>query len=857
MMSANLQKTDRQGVKNRLKRAAHRVLTVCLAASVIAASLGYMAAGNKIQAAPQTFLTPKVRDWSSVNFVNGSFETPSITDTTIPNASKTVISTASAWGKYNQYDMSYVPGWFTVPVNVADDTNVNAYYIEIQKGGSNAAGGFAPLPLPDDTATAAPFAKTQYAELNAVVPGCLYQICNTTPGQQVYYEFYHRARGDNKNLTSTVYDTMNFYLGAPSANMGTANATADDLSGLELIQTCQDNNLAWGHYIGTYTVPTGQTQTLFAFEAICSLQTSTAITAGAGLPAQGNYLDGISLFMPSWIDVTKTVTTDAPDNSYALVGEEVTYTVTATNNGECDSSRTVMTDVLPDGVSFVPGSVTINGAPDTMGLSSFDPATDTVRVNLGAGAAAGADPADGGSLTYTGEQIDGVTLAGNSATITFKALVTGTGRNYGDLIQNQARVDYNDKGLESFNDYTDSFNVSPVVGFTLKNTSILNGTVWVDGNMDGMIGAAGTERRVSGWQVWMVEDSSTDYVTPAPDANGAPLITTTDADGLYGFQAIPGGTYKIVTNYIANYEGTAQTASTDNRASPLTDTMAFIGGVVLSPATMNDTSLYNEDIGMVPTVKITKDAQVNSGAVDDGTPDDPVGISYVDTVTYTITVTNLAVDPMDVLYSDFNVSDELPLNMQIVSTAPAVPCTTGADGRQTAGWEASSLPMGGTTFTITAQAAGLGTMENTANLTYADKNQDSNPTYHYVEVVGFDIDKSILTASDRDESFAFRIDYSPAEGLPVANSFYGVITVAAGSLLSSEHFSNLPPGYYTVTELDNNWRYTIAEGYSRTLSKSVIDPAANAVFNFVNSKTNDQWVGSSSKADNTMSDTTP
>lgn len=58
------------------------------------------------------------------------------------------------------------------------------------------------------------------------------------------------------------------------------------------------------------------------------------------------------------LDVVKTV-----DNAFAEVGDTLTYTVLVTNTGTVTANNVVFTDNPPNGTSFVPGSVTVNGLP--------------------------------------------------------------------------------------------------------------------------------------------------------------------------------------------------------------------------------------------------------------------------------------------------------------------------------------------------------------------------------------------------------------------------------------------------------------------------------------------------------------
>ncbi|MCC2454580.1 DUF11 domain-containing protein [Bacillus cereus] len=63
----------------------------------------------------------------------------------------------------------------------------------------------------------------------------------------------------------------------------------------------------------------------------------------------------------------------AVNKSFATIGDIITYTITATNQASLPANNVNITDAIPSGTAFVPGSVTINGAP-----SASNPATGIV-----------------------------------------------------------------------------------------------------------------------------------------------------------------------------------------------------------------------------------------------------------------------------------------------------------------------------------------------------------------------------------------------------------------------------------------------------------------------------------------------
>lgn len=64
-------------------------------------------------------------------------------------------------------------------------------------------------------------------------------------------------------------------------------------------------------------------------------------------------------------------TAKSADLSYAAPGDVITYTLNLTNSGNADANNVVLTDVIPTGTTFVPGSLTgATGTPPTLTLTS-------------------------------------------------------------------------------------------------------------------------------------------------------------------------------------------------------------------------------------------------------------------------------------------------------------------------------------------------------------------------------------------------------------------------------------------------------------------------------------------------------
>ncbi|WP_423998428.1 T9SS type B sorting domain-containing protein [Maribacter sp. IgM3_T14_3] len=156
------------------------------------------------------------------NIINESFEEP-------------VLSS-----NFQIMNESLVPGWFTT----ATDSNIELWRSGFQ--GVDSYNG------------------NQHAELNATRNGALYQNLCLTPGSVMSWTLRHRGRAGE--------DTMQLRIGA-------------DLASATIQETMVTGNVAWQLYSGTYTVPAGQNNTVFIFEAV---KTASSISVG-------NFIDDIRI----------------------------------------------------------------------------------------------------------------------------------------------------------------------------------------------------------------------------------------------------------------------------------------------------------------------------------------------------------------------------------------------------------------------------------------------------------------------------------------------------------------------------------------------------------------------------------
>ena len=158
-------------------------------------------------------------------------------------------------------------------------------------------------------------------------------------------------------------------------------------------------------------------------------QTSATIRAASTGERIGlaTLVTSISTFKPDFSSSGKTVT---DVNGGALVpGDELEYTVVATNTGNDTSVNTVMNDVLPTQVTYVAGSValvspTAAALTDTVDADTgeYVAGTRTVTVRLGSGA----NGANGGTIA-----------TGASVTVKFRVTLNA---NATGIINNQAVI---------------------------------------------------------------------------------------------------------------------------------------------------------------------------------------------------------------------------------------------------------------------------------------------------------------------------------------------------------------------------------------------------------------------------------
>ena len=202
----------------------------------------------------------------------------------------------------------------------------------------------------------------------------------------VTYEGDDQLTGDSLSFSRTsfigVSNPVNNFFNGTRSRLGVAVSTAGDLprltggarsmSGVDLDVVDVTARLTQGQTSATITASTSQDFYLL-----------------------GAFITSISTFKPDFGGATKTITdlTSHP-NGAVLPGDTIQYTISASNSGNDDATNVTLNDVLPAGITFVPGSIVVTSGPN-LGTKTDKAADDqgeyltasrTVRVRLGTGA---------------------------------------------------------------------------------------------------------------------------------------------------------------------------------------------------------------------------------------------------------------------------------------------------------------------------------------------------------------------------------------------------------------------------------------------------------------------------------------
>jgi uncharacterized repeat protein (TIGR01451 family) len=307
--------------------------------------------------------------------------------------------------------------------------------------------------------------------------------------------------------------------------------------------------------------------------AVGTLSNTASVTSAVTDPNTSNnsWTTTTTVNAAANLSITKT---DSPDP--ILVGQNLTYTITVTNNGPSSATGVSMTDTLPGGVNFV--SV-------TPGSPTCTQASGIVSCNLG-------------------------TLA-NGATSTVTIVVTPT---VAGTINNTASVTSGVADPVSGNDSaTTSTTVSGLSADLAINKTVSNGTVYVGQNFTYTITVTNLgPNSATGVSVSDTLPAGVSYVSATP-SQGSPCTGTSTVSCTLG--TLGNGASATVT-IVVTATATGAVTNTATASSGVTD-----------PNSGNNSGSVSKTISAQADLSITK-------------TDSPDPVVVGGTLTYTITVTN-------------------------------------------------------------------------------------------------------------------------------------------------------------------------------------------------------------------------
>lgn len=300
--------------------------------------------------------------------------------------------------------------------------------------------------------------------------------------------------------------------------------------------------------------------------------------------------------------VITAVKTHSPNSLYQLPGSIVTYTINLTNSGTVAGTNVVISDPIPANLTYVPGSITLNGVAKTDANdgdeANFNVTTaNAVTINVGTinpsggiaqvsfqvrpnvGTPSGTAITNQASLTYnSGANVVNTTTNGRTFFVTdmpgvdLAATVTGLTGDPGDQIVQKFTL-------------TNNGNLADRFDLTYTSSKGWNWVLWLDENGDGKPGTGG------------------DYIVTDIDGDGTPDVGPLPQNGtatLLAVATIPAGTPDRTVDSL-----TVKATSDTDRT--ITDSQAFTTTVTAPVLSMSKTVLPtgSQKPGTVLTYTIT------------------------------------------------------------------------------------------------------------------------------------------------------------------------------------------------------------------------------------------------------------
>ncbi len=576
------------------------------------------------------------------------------------------------------------------------------------------------------------------------------------------------------------------------------------------------------------------------------------------------------------VSITKTV-----DDAKPAIGDTVTYTVTATNNGPDGATGVVVNDMFPSGITVLTANPPATGA-NALGsfwnvgaLASGDSRTIVVTARVDS------PDAQVNTATVTADQYDTVpannsasaAISGATADLVVSKLVDDAApANLGDTVTFTVRV------ANDGPDEAKGVSVADALpsGMTLVSSSAPTGTtytggVWTIGSIPSgetreltvtatidtlspvTNTATATANTVDPTPVDNTASAQVDVpdtdvrvtktvnaATPPVGTNVTFTITATNAGplaatGVSVADVLPANLTLVSANATAGTytagawtigamaNGASETltvVATVTDGAPLTNT-ATISADQEDGATANNTASADVD-GQVAGIELTK-------TVDDSTP-----AAIGDQVTYTITLTNNGPDAA----TGTAVTDQLPAGLTYVSSS----ATAGAYNAATGAWTLGTVANGVTeTLTITATVDVTTQITNTATATSDLTDPTANVATAVVDIPEADLAMT-KTVSDATPAANGVVTYTltvtnggpdVATGIAVNEALPTGLTLVDARPSGATTYTaptwtigTLTSGATATLEIDARVTESTAITNTATVTSDVIDPAS-------------------------------
>jgi uncharacterized repeat protein (TIGR01451 family) len=555
----------------------------------------------------------------------------------------------------------------------------------------------------------------------------------------VAYEGDRGSTGPSLTLNTTVLSDAenpanNFFNSAISVDGAPFTAKTpnyDNQLGLDVVRVIADNVLPNGATDARVTLRTNSDQ---YFPGVISFATE--------------------LFAPS-VQGTKTVT-DLNGGS-AQPGDTLGYTVTFTNSGQDGATGFVATDLIPEGTTYVPGTLQIAGIgpqTDAVGddLAEFSTSLNSVVFRLGTGA--------------TGST--GGLLAASGGTASFSFIVTiGSDASNGDRITNSSSATFLGQSLGS------------------QLSAVTNVVETVVAAPDLTIAKTHTGDFVGGTTVPF---TLTVTNTGAAPTDGSP-VTVTDA--------FPPAAFSSITASGAGWTCTVPAGTTNLTC---TRTIGLPAGGSYPPITVNAVVVPSPPASIANTASVTGGGDsnaTNNQSTDTGTGTTAADLAVTKTVsasaapsggeiTFDVVVTNAGPSPA----AGVTLTDTLPAGTytDVTATTTQGSCTTAvvcSIGTMAAGATVTVS----ITATVTANDTTITNIASIASGTADPVASDNTAT------------ASFLVQSTTDLQLTKSVTQSPTAGAPNGGSYTITVTNAGPLAATNVGVSDTIPAVFTPTSV--------------------------------------------------------